>query len=483
MKADRVPALEGVALPAAWPAERSFVFEQADLVVSTLTLQSKVQKNAYAWLEQAAREVNQVWNHANAASHKAWNNYAGKRKWLSAFEVNALFAGCGEVFRKIGIDTAQSVVAEHATRRNQYSRSKLTWRKSGGSRRSLGWVPFKAPNLRFSLQGADGKPVVLKGDKQPVVPAWPKAFAHESKEDYKARRAAFAPLRAQAEMDLQAWEHRRVQAAAKISISFMGKSIRLFNGNRLVTAYKLACQGVGCVRAGNFAQDAVGDWYLNVVIDRVELSLAPVNGFDSSIGFDPGQKDALTGSDGSALPSGFYREAEKAIQQAQRRGHKKQATRLNRKVRRRRQDARNKYCRTQVDDHGRLWVGNLPARKMARSNLKGQAKSVHDAAFGGAFSTLQAMGHRAGRVVEKVSEWNSTRRCSSCQALTGPTGLDNCVVRQWVCSACGANHQRDHNSGENLRHVGETGWQNRSSGERKAGIAAPRYWRPFAGTR
>ena len=59
MKADRVPALEGVALPADWPAERSFVFGQADLVVSTLALQSKVQKNAYAWLEQAAREVNQ----------------------------------------------------------------------------------------------------------------------------------------------------------------------------------------------------------------------------------------------------------------------------------------------------------------------------------------------------------------------------------------------------------------------------------------
>ena len=60
MKDDRVPALEGVALPAAWPVGRSFVFGQADLVVSTLTLQSKVQKSAYAWLEQAAREVNQI---------------------------------------------------------------------------------------------------------------------------------------------------------------------------------------------------------------------------------------------------------------------------------------------------------------------------------------------------------------------------------------------------------------------------------------
>ena len=480
----RVPAPKGFVLPAAWPAERSFVFGQGDLVVSTLTLQSRVQKSVYPWLEQAAREVNLVWNHANETSYRAWNNYTGKRKWLSAFDISDLFTGCGDVFEKVGIDTAQCVIAEHATRRNQFSRSKLNWRKSGGSRRSLGWVPFKEPNLRFSLGDAHGKRVVLKGDKQPVVPAWPKQQDDESDEGYKARRAAFAPIRDQAEMALQAWEYRRIRAATKIKVSFLGKSIRLFNGNRLLEAYKLARQGAGRIRAGNFAQDAVGDWYLNVVVDRVELQLAPVLGENASAGFDPGQVDALTGSDGRVLRSRRYREMEPAIQQAQRRGHKKQAKRLNRKAKRQRQDDRNKFCRGVVDDFGRIWVGDLSAQKMARSKLKGQAKSVHDAAYGGAFSTLEAMGHRAGRVVEKVSEWNSTRRCSSCQALTGPAGLDNCVVRQWACTACGARHQRDQNSGENLRHTGELGWQHRSLADRAAGIAAPRYWlRPFAGTR
>jgi len=469
-------------LPADWPETVSFVFEQADLVVSTLTLQSRVQKNAYAWLEQAAREVNQVWNHANAATFKAWHGrYGGQQKWLSAFEVSDLFTGCGEVFEKIGIDTAQSVVAEHAVRRSQFSRSKLNWRKSGGSRRSLGWVPFKAPNLRFSLEDAHGKRVVLKGDKQPVVPAWPKKGEQESTEDYKARRAAFAPVRAQAEMALQAWEYRRVQAAAKISIGFMGKSIRVFNANRLVEAYKLACQGVGQLRAGNFSQDAVGDWYLNVVVDKVELQLAPVFGPDSSIGMDPGQTNSMTGSDGRKLRSRRYREMEPKIQQAQKHAHPGQAKRFNRKAKRQRLDDRNKFCRDVVGDYARVWVGDLSPKKMAKSKLKGQAKSVHDAAPGAAYSTLEAMGHRAGRVVGKVNERNSTRSCSNCQALTGPAGLDGCVVRHWACAACGAAHDRDQNSGENLRHAGETGWQNRLLGLEKR--ATPRYWRPFAGTR
>ena len=411
--------------PAAWLASRSFAFDQADLVVSTITLSCKVRPQARAFLEQAAREVNTVWNFCNAATYKSWHGrYGGTRKWLSAFDLSPLLVGCGEVFDKIGIDVAQCVSAEHAVRRNQFKKCKLKWRKSGGARKSPGWIPFKAPNLRFKV------------DKK----------------------------------------------TSKIKVCFLGKTIGLFNADHLLDQYRLAKQGVGCLRSGNFSQDAVGDWYLNVVVDKVEAQLAPALGSNSSIGYDPGFKASMTGSDGSMLETGHYRALEPEIGQAQKTGHKKKAKRLHRKARRQRTDARNKFCRSAVDDHARLWVGNLSARKMARSGLRGHGKSVHDAAFGAAYATLEAMGRRAGRVVEKVNECNSTRRCSSCQALTGPSGLDNCVVRQWACAACGTVHDRDVCSGENLRHAGETGWQNRLSNNR-AQSAAPRYWRPFAGTR
>ncbi|PZU43279.1 MAG: hypothetical protein DI568_17485 [Sphingomonas sp.] len=238
---------------------------------------------------------------------------------------------------------------------------------------------------------------------------------------------------------------------------------------------------MGKLRAGNFSQDAVGDWYLNVVIDHVELQLAPVFGPDSSIGLDPGQIAAMTASDGRALRSRRYREMEPRIQRAQKRAHPAQAKRLSRKVKRQRLDDRNTFCRGVVADYARVWVGDLSPKKMARSTLKGQAKSIHDAALGAAYTTLEAMGHRAGRVVGKVNEWNSTRCCSHCKALTGPAGLKGNVVRHWVCAACGTDHDRDRNSGENLRHAGETGWQNRLPDLGKR--AAPRHWRPWAGTR
>ena len=106
------------------PWHMPFVYGQTKLERSTLTRSCKVKKHAYSFLEQAAREVNQVWNFCNATSYKAWNNYTGTRKWMSAFDMNALLAGSGDEFSKIGIDTVQCVSAEHANKRNQYKRSK-----------------------------------------------------------------------------------------------------------------------------------------------------------------------------------------------------------------------------------------------------------------------------------------------------------------------------------------------------------------------
>jgi IS605 OrfB family transposase len=219
-----------------------------------------------------------------------------------------------------------------------------------------------------------------------------------------------------------------------------------------------------------------------VVVDKVEAQILPHFGRDSSIGLDPGQIDTFTTSDGSKLRSRRYRDSEEKIKLAQKRAHKKQAKCLHRKVKRQRKDDQQKFARELVNSYNRIWIGDLSPQKLAKSKLKGQAKSIYDAAIGLATNTLQAMGHRAGRVVHKVNESNSTRRCSNCQSLTGPTGLDNCVVRQWVCAACDTHHDRDQNSSKNIDYSGEQYWKGRSCKD-QINAVAPRYWRPFAGTR
>jgi putative transposase len=92
--------------------------------------------------------VNLVWNYANEVSARAARPFAGAPKWLSAYDLDKLTAGATEYFEHIGSDTIQRVNAEFATRRKQFRKTRLRWRVSRGSRRSLGWVPLKAVQLK-----------------------------------------------------------------------------------------------------------------------------------------------------------------------------------------------------------------------------------------------------------------------------------------------------------------------------------------------
>jgi putative transposase len=341
------------------------------------TLRLKVKAEGYAWLNAAATEVNQVWNYANATSYKAARPFAGTGKWLSAFDLNNLTAGATEYFDHIGSETIQRVNAEFATRRTQFKRAKLRWRVSRGARRSLGWVPFKAAQLK------------RKG---------------------KSLRVA-------------------------------GKAFRVFERELL--------EGVTW-KSGCFAQDAVGDWWLCVPVEReVSQSVAP----KEAVGIDLGLKDIAATSDGDKLQAGhFYRNIEqKKKSMAQRRGHKRQAKRLHRTAARRRKDALHRFSRKIVNEYQTIKIGDVSSLKLAKTRM---AKSVLDASWGILKTQLQYKGQQAGRSVIIVSERDSTRTCSDCKALTGPTGLDMLVVRTWVCCACGVTHDRDVNSARNHLSAG-----------------------------
>ena len=112
------------------------------------TLRFKVRPESFPWLNAAAIEANQVWNYCNATSFKAARPYAGMPRWLSGFDLCKLSAGASKYFGHIGADTIQRIATEYASRRAQVRKAKLRWRVSSGSRRSLGWIPFKAASIR-----------------------------------------------------------------------------------------------------------------------------------------------------------------------------------------------------------------------------------------------------------------------------------------------------------------------------------------------
>jgi transposase len=78
------------------------------------------------------------------------------------------------------------------------------------------------------------------------------------------------------------------------------------------------------------------------------------------------------------------------------------------------------------------------------------AKSVLDCGWGQLKTQLQYKGEYAGRSVQIVNEKNTSRACSSCGSLSGPTGVNGLRVRVWICHGCGAIHDRDVNAARNI---------------------------------
>jgi IS605 OrfB family transposase len=170
------------------------------------------------------------------------------------------------------------------------------------------------------------------------------------------------------------------------------------------------------------------------------------------VGLDLGLKDTVATSDGEKLEAGhFYRQIEKKIALAQRRGHKRQAKRLHRTAARRRKDALHKFSKQIVDRYQTIVIGDVSSTQLVRTRM---AKSVLDAGWGMLKMQLQYKSQLAGRCVLMVSERNTTRACSSCGSLTGPTGLDMLAVRTWTCCECGVTHDRDVNAARNILSAG-----------------------------
>jgi IS605 OrfB family transposase len=95
-----------------------------------------------------------VWNEANAQS--------SEYSWVPIPEVGYINLGTSEFDLNkalrtirdardltIGAATVRSVIATHAKARKQFRKNKLRFGCSGGARRSLGWVPFKAAGIKY----------------------------------------------------------------------------------------------------------------------------------------------------------------------------------------------------------------------------------------------------------------------------------------------------------------------------------------------
>jgi len=182
------------------------------------------------------------------------------------------------------------------------------------------------------------------------------------------------------------------------------------------------------------------------------------------IGVDLGIKELAITSDGQTFENPkAYKKYLKKLKRYQRRlarkqkgsnSRKKAVTklgRLHRKIRNIRKDASNKLTTSVVKTKPKLIVIETlkPKNMMKNHNLAG---SVSDSAFGEIKRQFEYKSAWAGvHLVKAPQFYASSKFCSCCGKKKTDLKLSD---REWKCSSCGAEHDRDLNAAQNLKFFG-----------------------------
>jgi IS605 OrfB family transposase len=114
-------------------------------IATIKTIKVRVRDKHVFLLNQQAKSVNFVWNFLNETSHRFIKERA---TFMSAFSLQKYTDGAGKMLG-LHSHSVQEVGKEYVTRRKQFKKSKLNWRKSQGVKRSLGWIPFKSGSVKW----------------------------------------------------------------------------------------------------------------------------------------------------------------------------------------------------------------------------------------------------------------------------------------------------------------------------------------------
>ena len=207
----------------------------------------------------------------------------------------------------------------------------------------------------------------------------------------------------------------------------------------------------GKIKCGRIVKRASG-WYLCLFIDAEPNAIE--RKAEGAIGIDPGFKHLLTLSTGEKVDHPRELEASaRRLAQAQRGGNRKLAARIQERIANQRKDRNHKLSRKLVSENTVIVFSKDNHKAISKKFGKSVASSSH----GQLRSMLAYKSRIGGTEYIEVNPANSTKTCSACGCLSGPTGLAGLSVRQWECAECGISRDRDINAAVNTLIAGAGG--------------------------
>lgn len=203
----------------------------------------------------------------------------------------------------------------------------------------------------------------------------------------------------------------------------------------------------GKIKCGRIVKRASG-WHICLFIDAERERIFGESA--GQIGIDLGFKDLIVTSDGHKVERPRELEnLEDRIKQAQRGRRFKLAGRIHERAKNKRKDRNHKLSLNLVRGNQLIACSKDKLANISKTFGRSVLSSAH-------YQLRQIIAYKSrsgGTQYVEVDSRNSTKTCSACGALTGPTGYAGLKVRQWVCG-CGAEHDRDINAAINTLIAG-----------------------------